>query len=115
MMQITKQEYSQYMFLLEQAIKDYAQKINGLYISIDKLQNNNSIYGNYEGSLGIEDMYTLAESFILTQQEYFKKWYKLNKALQLKGLPYYLPGKYRGIGQYIKGVTRYTDLITSDL
>ena len=88
MMQITEQDYNQYMFLLESAIKDYSEKINSLYISIDKLQNNNSIYGEYKRSLTIEEMQVLAESFTTTQHEYFKKWYHLNKTLRQKGLPY---------------------------
>jgi len=111
MIPITDSDYNQYMFLLEQAIKDYSQKINELYISIDKAKDNNSIYGNYQGSLTIQEMQELIKSFTTTQHDYFIKWYELNKTLQQKGLPYYLPAKIRDIGSYLKGIVRYTDLL----
>ncbi len=111
MIEITESDYNNYMFLLEQAIKDYSHKINDLYISIDKAKNNNSIYGKYEGSLTIEEMQKLIESFTEYQHNYFIKWYNLNKTAQQKGLPYYLPAKIRDIGSYLKGIVRYTELL----
>jgi len=113
MIEITKTDYNNYMFLLEQAIKDYCNKINELYVSIEKAKNNNSIYGKYEGSLTVEEMQELITSFTATQHEYFKKWYNLNKTAQQKGLSYYLPAKIRDIGSYLKGIVRYTDLLQS--
>lgn len=111
MIQITESDYSQYMFLLEEQIKDYCYKINELYISIDKAKNNNSLYGKYEGSLTVEDMEGLIKSFTEYQHKYFIKWYNLNKTAQQKGLPYYLPAKIRDIGSYLKGIVRYTELL----
>jgi len=98
------------MFLLEQTIKDYSQKINSLYNSIEQVKTNNS---EYKGSLTIEDMQELITSFTTTQHKYFIKWYNLNKTLQQKELPYYLPQKIRDIGSYLKGIARYTDLLTA--
>ena len=114
MIPITDSDYNQYMFLLEQAIKDCSQKINELYISIDKAKDNNSIYGKYEGSLTIEEMQGLIQSFTATQHGYFIKWYNLNKTLRSKGLPYYLPAKIRSIGEWLKGIVRYTDLLQTN-
>lgn len=111
--EITQTEYNEYMFLLEQQIRDYSQKINNLYVSIDKAIDNNSIYGKYQGSLTIENMQELIQSFTATQHKYFIKWYNLNKTLQQKELPYYLPQKIRDIGSYLKGVVRYTELLQS--
>jgi hypothetical protein len=113
MIEITESDYNQYMFLLEEQIKDYCYKINELYVSLDKLINNNSIYGKYEGSLTIEEIQKLIKSFTEYQHNYFIKWYNLNKTLQQKELPYYLPAKIRDIGSYIKGVVRYNDLLTA--
>lgn len=113
MIEITEIDYNQYMFLLEEQIKDYCYKINDLYVSLDKLNNNNSIYGKYEGSLTVEEIQELIKSFTKYQHQYFIKWYNLNKTLQQKELPYYLPAKIRDIGSYIKGVVRYNDLLTA--
>jgi hypothetical protein len=110
-MNITESEYNQYMYLLESAVKDYCYKINDLYVSLDKLQNNNSIHGKYEGSLTIEEIQELIESFTNTQHKYFKQWYKLNKELQQKGLAHYNSKKIRDIGGYIKGIVKYNDLL----
>ena len=114
MIQIIESDYNQYMYLLEQAIKDYSQKINNLYTSIEQIKDHNSITGRYQGSLTIEEMQELIKSFTNTQHEYFIKWYELNKTLQQKGMPYYLPAKIRDVGEWLKGIVRYTDLLISN-
>ncbi len=111
MIQITESDYNNYMFLLEEQIKHHCYKINELYVSIDKAKNNNSLYGKYEGSLTVEDMERLIKSFTEYQHQYFIKWYNLNKNAQQQGKTYYLPAKIRDIGNYLKGIVRYTELL----
>ena len=88
-MQITEQEYNQYMHLLETEIKNLTE--------LHKQTNNAE----------------LKQYFQNQQHEYFKKWYELNERLKQSELSHYTPQKTQDLAGYLINITSYKELITA--
>ena len=86
-MQITEQEYNQYMSLLATEIRNLVE----LY----KQTNNAELKAYFQNQ----------------QHEYFKKWYAMNERLKQSELSHYTPQKVRNLVEYLINVTNYKQLI----
>lgn len=86
-MQITEQEYNQYMSLLVIEIRNLSE--------LHKQTNNAE----------------LKQFFQNQQYEYFKKWYELNEKLKQSELSHYTAQKARELAGYLINIANYKELI----
>jgi hypothetical protein len=111
MYQITRDEFYQYMYLLEAEIFDIKIKYNDLQATVNDW-NDKFDPASKKSGLSLESIKDLQKSMVIRQHELFRQWYKMNNTTTDRGyIKHFTAQKEQDIGKLILHKTRWMDVI----